>query len=337
MANVSAWTRAHPSGASLLKDFDDLYRSDKSLFEASILEEHYWKDGSAASGGRHKPGSARIYSGASSAVSSTGESGRLMWDETNAQLVALHASGSSRVPSYAAVGSWSTGHTFPRIDIVQNHNAPTKIQISNTDPGTGGQAEFRVTNGTGSGDFFISGMGFTDGSNFGPNEVGVVAESTASGIHLRSNANTYIRFSVGIAPEEIGRFTLNGFGIGTTEPAVPLDVRADNDGYAADIRNSSLTGGGVSIAGGSGDGVALAVNNYNSGSVLLRCLANGSLLQGHGAVTSTATNGFLYIATVAGTPTGTPTASTGRVPMLYDTTANKLWIYNGAWRSATFA
>jgi hypothetical protein len=39
---------------------------------------------------------------------------------------------------------------------------------------------------------------------------------------------------------------------------------------------------------------------------------------------------------MAGTPSGTPSASyTGRVPMVYDTAANKLWIYNGSWRSAT--
>ena len=49
-----------------------------------------------------------------------------------------------------------------------------------------------------------------------------------------------------------------------------------------------------------------------------------------------ATGGFLYLPTCAGTPTGVPTAYTGKVPMLYDTTNNKLWIYNGSWRSATF-
>jgi hypothetical protein len=112
MADASTWTRAHPSGASLLRDFDDLHRSDKSIFEASFLEEHYWKDGSAASAGEHKLGSARIYSGASSAISSSGQSGRLMWDETNLQLVALHVATTTRIPSLVANNTWSGTQTF---------------------------------------------------------------------------------------------------------------------------------------------------------------------------------------------------------------------------------
>lgn len=112
MANASTWTRGHPSGASLLRDFDDLYRSDKSILEASLLEEHYWQDGSTASAGRHKLGSARIYSGASSEVSATGEKGRLMWDETNTQLVALHAATTTRLPGLAAANTWSGAQTF---------------------------------------------------------------------------------------------------------------------------------------------------------------------------------------------------------------------------------
>ncbi len=51
------------------------------------------------------------------------------------------------------------------------------------------------------------------------------------------------------------------------------------------------------------------------------------------AVATTATNGFLYIPTCAGVPTGVPTAYTGRAPIVFDTTNNKLCIYNGAWKS----
>jgi hypothetical protein len=44
-------------------------------------------------------------------------------------------------------------------------------------------------------------------------------------------------------------------------------------------------------------------------------------------------SGRFVLATVAGTPTGTPPNGT----MVYDTTANKLWVYNGAWKSVTLA
>lgn len=60
--------------------------------------------------------------------------------------------------------------------------------------------------------------------------------------------------------------------------------------------------------------------------------ANQNVAIGSGALATTATNGFFYTNTCSGTPTGTPTSISGRVPMLYDTSANKLWVYNGAWK-----
>ena len=56
----------------------------------------------------------------------------------------------------------------------------------------------------------------------------------------------------------------------------------------------------------------------------------------HNAATSTSANdGFLYIPTCAGTPTGTPTTYTGRVAMIFDTTNSKLYIYSGSWKGGT--
>ena len=61
----------------------------------------------------------------------------------------------------------------------------------------------------------------------------------------------------------------------------------------------------------------------------------GNVLIGSAAVATTATNGFLYVTGCTGTPTGTPTAKTGRVPIVVDTTNNKLYFYSGgAWIAA---
>ena len=69
----------------------------------------------------------------------------------------------------------------------------------------------------------------------------------------------------------------------------------------------------------------------------MRADSEGNVTIGTAALNTTATDGFLYIPTCAGAPTGVPTSKTGRVPMVYDSTNNKLYIYNGAWKSATFA
>lgn len=54
---------------------------------------------------------------------------------------------------------------------------------------------------------------------------------------------------------------------------------------------------------------------------------------GAGALGLADTDGFFYIPTTAGAPTGVPTTKTGFVPMVYDTTNEEFYIYNGAWVS----
>ncbi len=50
------------------------------------------------------------------------------------------------------------------------------------------------------------------------------------------------------------------------------------------------------------------------------------------AIAANATDGFLYIASGAGPPTGTPTAFTGRVPLYFDSTNDQLYIYRTTWK-----
>lgn len=53
------------------------------------------------------------------------------------------------------------------------------------------------------------------------------------------------------------------------------------------------------------------------------------------ALATNATNDHVYIPSCAGTPTGTPTAFTGKVPIIVDTSNHKLYFYSGAtWRDA---
>ena len=56
---------------------------------------------------------------------------------------------------------------------------------------------------------------------------------------------------------------------------------------------------------------------------------------GGSALATTATRGFIYVPTCAGAPTGTPVTNTGTVAIVFDTTDNRLYVYNGAWKAVT--
>lgn len=83
-----------------------------------------------------------------------------------------------------------------------------------------------------------------------------------------------------------------------------------------------------------------ATNDGATGFTTKRLTINsqGSTSIGTAAIATTATDGFLYITSCAGVPTGVPTTITGRVPLVVDSTNNKLKMYvNGAWRDVIVA
>lgn len=85
---------------------------------------------------------------------------------------------------------------------------------------------------------------------------------------------------------------------------------------------ASAAGGDVSLAPGSGStkGTVVVPTGY-------------SFKMGTAAVTTTATDGFAYLSTCAGIPSGTPTAQTGTAPVVIDSTNNDIYMYtNSAWR-----
>lgn len=67
----------------------------------------------------------------------------------------------------------------------------------------------------------------------------------------------------------------------------------------------------------------------------MRIDSKGNVVINTAAISTSATDGFLYVPSCAGTPTGTPTTHSGMVPIVVNTSANKLYFYSGgAWRDA---
>lgn len=77
MGKLGDWDKDVPSANSFVKDGDDLIRSDKSILENTLEQEHYFTS-STNSTGEHKHGSARPYYEAASAISAAADDARLM-------------------------------------------------------------------------------------------------------------------------------------------------------------------------------------------------------------------------------------------------------------------
>lgn len=64
----------------------------------------------------------------------------------------------------------------------------------------------------------------------------------------------------------------------------------------------------------------------------------GNVVVGSGTTTTTKTADFIYMPTVAGTPTGVPSNTySGSIPMVVDSTNNVLYVYNAGWISPSRA
>lgn len=77
------------------------------------------------------------------------------------------------------------------------------------------------------------------------------------------------------------------------------------------------------------------ITHITAGIARIAIDVSGNVTTGVASLATTATDGFLYVPSGAGAPTGTPTAKTGYAPVYVDTTNNRWYFYStGAWRNA---
>lgn len=89
-----SWDNSTPAATDLVGLGDDVIRSLKSNLQGGLSAEHLWPSGGGLSG-VHALGSARVFVGTSSQVSSADTSGRLMWNSTSSKLHYVGAEGTA--------------------------------------------------------------------------------------------------------------------------------------------------------------------------------------------------------------------------------------------------
>lgn len=136
-------------------------------------------------------------------------------------------------------------------------------------------------------------------------------------------------------------------GSSTITTAITMDMASPIAGTNATLTNSVVArllpsaaahhGLWIENTSGSatGDLLRLSVSGVN----LVRFIPNNGDLNSvfsDSALGTTATDGFVYLPSMAGVPTGVPTSYTGTVPVVVDTTNNRFYGYaGGAWRNLT--
>lgn len=155
------------------------------------------------------------------------------------------------------------------------------------------------------------------------------AFTLASGINLAMSGASTATFGTGLTTIG-GSVTINGGSSPTGTATVVIRQVADSSVGGLRLENTDNSGA-FRIWKGAG----AAATTITDQGVDTISFAGGTVIVGNAAIATTATSGFLYIPTCAGTPTGTPTTYTGRAPLVIDSTNNKLYFYSGgAWRDA---
>ena len=174
---------------------------------------------------------------------------------------------------------------------------------------------------------------------------GITTASTPTGtLSVHTLTNGVARTGLDVAFQDSSASRLGGFKFSDTQTpgdwvACQMEMSqsfgAGNE-IVSKLQNQDASWGGMIFTAQTNAGAALTTSPTfiwrNFTTEQMRIDGAGSVSIGAGALTTTATDGFLYIPTCPGVPTGVPTAKTGRAPLVIDSANNKLYVYvGGSW------
>lgn len=173
---------------------------------------------------------------------------------------------------------------------------------------------------------FFGDLSFRDAVTFQNKIKGDLSNSTHSSRMLFQSSTTNGISFVGAIPNGTG--TQGGFATYSGSDADNASIgRFFSNSTFGTVIDSNKTGTGVTSS------ILLTTNN-NTGLTVDTQTTPNVVVGTAAAVSTSGTNGFLYIPTCAGTPSGTPTSYTGKSPVIVDSTNHKLYYYDGSWRDA---
>lgn len=160
----------------------------------------------------------------------------------------------------------------------------------------------------------------------------ISARNGSSALYLYNDGT-----AAGLFRYNYGTAAYQNFAIGNTTTQLNLmgRVHLSNTATSTSIRCSMYETDSQGVF------IFVAGNNTQNGfrwhdstdtTPLLFLYDDGTLTAKQAALSTTATDGFWYVPSCAGAPTGVPTARTGTIPIVVDSTNNKMYIYSGgAW------